>query len=351
MEKVLIICGPTATGKTSLGLRLAEKYRGEIISADSRQVYRGMDIGTGKDLPVNSNFKIQVSKINLKNKNLNIGFYRIDRVKVWLYDLVDPDFSFSVAEYLTAAEKVISYIWRRGKMPIVISGTGFYLKGLTEGIETVGVKPDWKLRKRLQSYKVSELRGLLKAICPERMRRMNESDRQNPRRLIRAIEIITSTKYKVQSTKEKKKVGRNTPEAWEGLRCGGEKFNTLFIGLTAPQEFLYQRIDQRVGERVDQGIEDEIETLLKQGYSWNNSVLASTIGYKEWQPLMSRTKNKEQRTKEEVIKRWKLDEHAYARRQLTWFRKQKEIKWFNIAERNWQKEVEDLVGPWYNQSN
>ncbi|MGB9706914.1 MAG: tRNA (adenosine(37)-N6)-dimethylallyltransferase, partial [Microgenomates group bacterium] len=261
MNKILVICGPTATGKTGLGIKLARTFTGEIVSADSRQVYKGMDIGTGKDLPVNSQFAIRNSQFGKA-----IGYYEISGVKVWLYDVVEPDYQFSVADYVECASLVIKDIWRREKLPILVGGTGFYIKGVIDGVETLGIPPDWQLRKKLSNYQISKLQIMLKKIDLERWERMNESDRNNPRRLIRAIEIaLKSQKSKVKS----------------------QKFNIkdkLLIGLRVDYKNLYQRIDKRVEERVKQGIVEEIKNLLKKGYNWENSALGTTIGYKEWKP-------------------------------------------------------------------
>ncbi|NCS99922.1 tRNA (adenosine(37)-N6)-dimethylallyltransferase MiaA, partial [Candidatus Parcubacteria bacterium] len=135
MYKLLIICGPTATGKTRLGIELAKKFNGEIVSADSKQVYRGMDVGTGKDLPVSS-------KLQLSAQSFQLGYYEIKRVKVWLLDIVEPDYKFNVADYKKCADAIVEDIWKRKKLPIVVGGTGFYIKAIVDGIETMGVLPD-----------------------------------------------------------------------------------------------------------------------------------------------------------------------------------------------------------------
>lgn len=298
MNKLLIICGPTGVGKTSLALRLAKKFNGEIVSVDSRQVYKEMDIGTGKDHP--------------------------KEMKIHLIDVVAPNQEFSVAQYVELAWKAIKDIWKREKLPIIVGGTGFYIKSLIDGIETLGVPPDWELRKKLSNLDIKKLREILEKTCPERLRGMNESDRKNPRRLIRAIEIAS--------------VG--VPSQ---LHSTPYILDPLFIGLTAPYKILYQRIDKRVDERVKIGQEVEIKKLLKKGYSWMKSVLGVTIGYKEWQPFFEGKV-----TKDEVIQKWKFAEHGYSRRQMTWFRKDSRICWFNITEQGWQDEVEQLVGSWYN---
>ena len=131
MEKLLIICGPTATGKTKLGIKLAKKFNGEIVSADSRQVYKGMDIGTGKEV--------------------EDGKWVVDEIPIWLLDIVNPDYRFNVADYKKCADVVLDDIWKQGKLPILVGGTGFYIKAVIDGIGTMGVPPDWELRKILSA--------------------------------------------------------------------------------------------------------------------------------------------------------------------------------------------------------
>lgn len=331
MNKLITIVGPTATGKTALGIKLAKKFGGEIVSADSRQVYKGMDIGTGKDLPINSkpqNTKYKILDTKYKSKEHWFGYYLFDKVPVWLLDIVKPDYRFSVADYVRCADLVIKDIWQRKKMPILVGGTGFYIKALIDGIETIGVKPDKKLREKLRNLEIEKLREILKRTCPERMRRMNESDRRNPRRLIRAIEITQSRSFKTINHKPL-------------------IINHLFIGLTAPNKILYERIDKRVEKRVKQGIVHEIESLLKKGYSWENSVLGETIGYKEWKQYFETLNTKYQiLDTKDIIQKWKYNEHAYARRQMTWFKKNKRIIWFNITLRGFEKKVEKKVKNW-----
>ena len=335
-DKLLIIVGPTATGKTGLGIKLAKKFNGELVSADSRQVYQGMDIGTGKDInqakfKVDSRFKI---------KDYQIGTYTIDGVKIWLLDLVKPDFKFSVADYFNCALPVIKVIKQSNKLPIIVGGTGFYIKALLEGLGSMGIKPDWKLRKKLQNLEVTELQELLKKTCPERMRGMNESDRGNPRRLIRGIEIALSS-------------GVKSGQSGKNLKTS----DVLMIGLRAKTDELYSRIDQRVKKRLNQDLEEEIKDLFDRGYDWENSALGSTLAYQEWQPIFVGTKRSKKyeaqisELKEDIIQRWKYDEHAYARRQMAWFRKQKKIKWFDISDKQWQARVVTAVKKWYDDSD
>lgn len=296
MEKLLVICGPTATSKTALAVRLAKKFEGELISADSRQVYQGMDIGTGKDHP--------------------------REVAIHLIDVAKPNQVFNVAQYYALARKALKDIWRQEKLPILVGGTGFYIKAILEGIGSLGIGPDQELRGQLAKLNPEQLREKLKQLDPERLEQMNLSDRQNPRRLVRAIEIAMD--------------GSRTRGASKGIKA-----DVLLIGLKAPLKTLYQRIDQRVEKRINQGVEKEIKGLLAKGYSWENSVLGETIAYQEWQPFFEG-----QATRLEVVQRWKFAEHAYARRQMTWFRKNKQIRWLDITEKSWEQRAEKLVANW-----
>ena len=326
MKKPLVICGPTAVGKTGLGIKLAKKFKGEIVSADSRQIYKGMDIGTGKEI---LNIKYEKLKTHIKNKKFNI--YEIKDIPIWLWDVVEPDYQFSVADYVSCANLVMEDIWKRGKMPILVGGTGFYIKGMIDGIETMGVGQDQELRKKLQNSKTPKLQKMLKNSDPERWERMNQSDRKNPRRLIRAIEIaIANEKFATQNTQKKYKEHRI------------HRKDVLMIGLMVANEILYKRIDKRVDERVEEGIVEEIKGLLKKGYSWENSVLGQTIGYKEWRGYFTRTldhENTRTKLKEEIIQKWKYDEHGYARRQMTWFKKNKRVNWFDISHKGWENDL------------
>ena len=173
MQKLLVICGPTSVGKTSLAIRLAKKFNGEIVSADSRQVYKKMDIGTGKDLPANS---------KLQTLNSKLGFYLIQSIKLWGYDLVEANEEFNVSEYLNIAKTVITDIQKRGKLPILVGGSGFYIKGVIDGIPTVNIPANKELRNKLESMTAPDLFEKLAELSAERAGSMNSSDKKNPRR-------------------------------------------------------------------------------------------------------------------------------------------------------------------------
>lgn len=287
-QKLLIIGGATATGKTAVGVKLANLFDGELVSADSRQVYTGMDIGTGKDLK------------------------EVADIPLWMIDVVKPDEEFSVSHYARLATAAIADIRKRKKLPIVVGGTGFYINALIRPFDTLDVPPNMTLRKKLNVLSVENLQKL---IDKRELEAMNHSDRMNPRRLIRKIEIGA---YSI------------TPRS-------GKEQDVLFIGLTASFKELYQRIDKRVDKRVSQGIKDEIQTLLHKGYSWELPSM-NTLGYTQWRDALS---------DEDAILKWKYGEHAYARRQMTWFRKVKDIVWFDRSNSRSMYLIEKLVREWY----
>ncbi len=283
MQKVLVICGPTATGKTNLALKIAQQLNGELISADSRQVYKGMDIITGKDLP--TNIKPQTSNLRWRGKSLE--YYVIFGIKVWLYDVVNPDEPFNVAFWRECAGLVIANILARGKLPIVVGGTGLYIKSLLENLANIDVPVNEELRKSLMSTK--ELQVKLIKLDEQRYYSMNESDRQNPRRLVRAIEI---TRNRFPSLKVR-----------EGLGV-----SYVVIGLTAPKEILFENIDKRVLQRIENGARLEYEAM-HQKYT-DNLPSMSAPGYADWD-------------------HWAVREQQYAKRQLVWFKKMPAVDWFD----------------------
>lgn len=328
-QKLLVVCGPTATGKTKLALNLAKLLvsnpkvhsEEEVVSADSRQVYKGMDIGTGKGLPKGTEFKIS----DLKFRNKNVGYYEIDGVKIWGYDLVNPKEAFSVAQYTEIADKILTNIWERHKLPILVGGTGLYIKSLVSGIETIYIPQNVSLRRSLGKRSATELFEILAQLDPVKAGSLNTSDSKNPRRLVRAIEIA---QWRLKRIKHKKSYQKRNVDS-------------IFIGLYAPKQVLETRIKKRIQERLKKGIEDEIKRLLKSKVNWEDHAMQS-LAYKEWKEYFAGSK-----TKEEVIQKWETDEINYAKRQMTWFKTNINIHWFDITNVGYLKEVEKLVKEWY----
>lgn len=314
MKKILVICGPTATGKTDLALQFAKKFNGEIISADSRQVYQDMDIGTGK-----FSFGDEFRKFH--------GRWLLNGVWIHGYDLVKPDEQFTVADFVDFFEKTAIKIWQKGKLPILVGGTGFYIKAVLDGVDTLGISANWELRGELENLAVEQLQEKLKNLDPKKWEAMNESDRKNPRRLIRAIEIALSKRAKI---KNKKTISRK-PLA----------INALIIGLIAPRNFLYKKTDLWVQERLEKGLIKEIEDLIKKGYK--DTVPMQGIIYKSTVNFINGKSNFEG-----LKEKLKSQMHDYVKRQLTWFKKDKRIIWFDMTEENWKQKVEEKVRTWLN---
>lgn len=314
MKKILIITGPTAVGKTRLGSTLAQKFDGDILSADSRQVYKGMDIVTGKDLP-----------LNVKRKTLNgkLDYWETpEGVRIWLVDLIEPQESFSVSQWMQTAKKVLERLRQDEKLPIIIGATGFYIKALIDGIETIDIPPDQDLRKELAGKKANELYEMLNTLDRQRAQGMNESDRKNPRRLIRAIEVALQKANSIPATRS-------------------VKADFLILGLTAPKEILFKRIDDRVEQRMREGAVDEARRLLEKGVSWDKESMTGT-GYRQ---LRGFTEGK--MTLKQAEEKWKIAEHKDAKKQMAWFKKDPRVNWTNVTEPGWQEKVEKQVKDWY----
>lgn len=294
MNRLLIITGPTGVGKTGFGIEVARKFNGEIISADSRQVYRGMDIVTGKDQEL-------IKKAG---------------IPVWLYDLINPDEPFSVSLWNQEARKAIADIHRRGKLPIIVGGTGLYIRSLTEDLKNIHIPPDLVLRQQLSVFSADELFSQLQQISPIRAKNLNSSDRLNLRRLIRTIEIAKYSKVKSPVT--------NIPS-----------YLTLTLTLTAPIEILKQRISERVARRMSDGAVAEFNRLIARYPSTLPSFTA--CGYR------ALLKSSDPRD-------WFVSEIKYARSQLTWFKKYCPDHWVDSFLPDWEASSLKLVLNWYNSS-
>lgn len=278
-DQILVILGPTATGKSNLAVKLAKKFNGEIISADSRQVYKGLDIGTGKIT---------------KKEMLGIPHY--------LLDVVSAKKVFSVSEFQKLANRKIEEILSKRKLPILVGGTGFYIQSIVDGIILPEVPPNKKLRNKLQKKSLDELVSLLREIDPSRLK---DIDQHNPVRLIRAIEIA-------------KKIG-SVPK----LKKQKSKYNFIQIGLTLPSENIKEKIHTRLLARIKKGMIMEAQNLHKNGLSWKRM---RELGL-EYRYMADFLEGKI--TKKELIENLDSEIYRYSKRQMTWFKRDKNIKWFH----------------------
>ncbi len=354
MNKLLVICGPTATGKTNLGVQIAKKFNGEIISADSRQVYIGMDIGTGKDINENVELSIKNQELGVENQNLTIGFREKEGIPIWLIDIVEPDYVFNVGEYARLGKMIINYLWSKNKLPIIVGGTGLYIKALTQVLPNIYIPPNADLRKKLELMTVAELQVELKKSNNDWFTHLNISDKKNPRRLIRAIEIVSWKKNVMLNSFQHLNIYKSSFQTDQGIlkSIRQAQDDNLTIGLTAPLNDLFRRIDARVEARVKAGIIAEITTLLKNGFGWDLASM-SGLGYKEWQEYFKALSVKRiafsenEELIQKIVATWKKDEYDYAKRQLTWFKKEKHIQWFDTSQNGFENVVVQLVGEWY----
>lgn len=327
-NKVLVITGPTATGKTALAFSLARKFGGELISADSRHVYTGMDIVTGKDLEGWKKDASASITVHSGNHTYTLSPYRKDSVTLWMYDVVAPDEEFSVSAWVDCAYAVYAKCIQRKKLPIIVGGTGLYISSFFHTAPSSSVPPDWEFRKASEAMDVDELTSILSDLSMKTYRQMNDSDRHNPRRLIRRIEIL--------------RAHGKMPQA----DLKGESYSSydaLWIGLTAQNTSLYGRIDRRVDNRIHSGAMREIESLFAR-YSQGLPSM-SAIGYAQFTDGESRNENSQRYLK--AVQSWKFTEHGYARRQKTWLKKQSRIRWFDVDDLDFKEQVEAVVGRWY----
>lgn len=290
MKKVVVILGPTASGKSGLGVEIAKKFNGEIISADSRQVYRGLDIGTGK-----------ITKKEMAG------------IPHHLLDVASPRKVFTVQQFKKRAEREIKKIEAKGKLPILCGGTGFYIQAVIDNVSIPEVKPDVRLRKKLGKKSISELGKMLKRLDPKRFRTI---DVKNPRRLIRAIEIS-------------KKLG-HVPALKKETR-----FDTLQIGISTDNKSLQKKIHVRLLKRVKGGMVREVAYIHSQGLSWKK---LESLGL-EYRYIALYLQKK--LSKEEMLLRLETEIRKYAKRQKTWFKKDKRIEWFTLKEKN---KIEGRIG-------
>ena len=300
MNRLIAIVGPTGVGKSRLALYLAQTFDGEIVSADSRQVYRYLDIGTAK--PTKQELSL---------------------VPHHLIDIINPDENFSLSQYQHLAYGAISDIQRRNKLPLLVGGSGLYVWSVLEGWEVPEVPPDSEFRRSLEEKVAQsgqkELYQELMKVDPVSAQRI---DQRNVRRVIRAIEVYRYTGVPFSRLQQKK----------------APLFEALIIGLTADRAELYRRIDSRVDGMLRQGLIEEVQNLVNMGYGFNLPAM-SGIGYKQIGLFL-----KGELTLAAAIEQIKTETHRFVRHQYSWVRlKDERIRWFDILREGIEEEIERLV--------
>lgn len=307
-DKVIVICGPTASGKTRLSIELAKRINGEIVSCDSMQIYKDMTIGTAKP-----------TKEEMQG------------IKHYLIDCISPEIRYSVADYKKEATSAIKEILSKNKTPIVVGGTGLYLESLIYGIEYNEIETDLEYRKELDKIEKAEglekLYELAKKIDEKAIKKISPNDKK---RICRILEIYHST-------------GKTKTELEMESRKNGPDFEFILFGITMDREKLYDRINRRVDIMIDDGLIDEVKKLVGK-YSEFPTAMQG-LGYKEVVEFLD---NK--MTKEEMIEKIKIETRRYAKRQLTWFRKYENLKWIDGLD-DIQKNIGTILEEYSERSN
>lgn len=289
--KVVVICGPTASGKTSLSIELAKKINGEIVSCDSMQIYKEMDIGTAKPT-----------------------LEEMQGIKHYMIDFVSPNERYSVADYKKQAKQAIREILEKGKVPIVVGGTGLYVDSLIYEIEYQDIEFDKeyreKLEERVKQEGLEELYKEAEKIDPEAIQKISKNDQK---RILRILEIYNAT-------------GKNKTQQEIESRKNEVEFDYKVYAISWDREKLYDRINQRVDIMIDQGLIEEVKEICSKYNEFPTAMQG--LGYKEVVEYLEK-----RCTKEEMIEKIKMETRRYAKRQLTWFRKNKQTIWLDGQEK------------------
>jgi len=308
--KIIVIVGPTASGKSELAVKLAKKINGEIISADSRQIYRGLDIGTGK-------VRGKWTKYEKFTRSRKFFIYR--GIPHYCIDFVSPKRIFTAAEFKKCAINAIKEISNRGKIPIVAGGTGFWINALVYDMPLPEVRPNYKLRRRLEKKNREELLKILQKLDPERAKTIEQ---KNPRRLIRAIEVAQAIGRvpKLNVAKYQNAGGRS--ESGQIINITKNlPYKAIWIGLHPPQKILKKRMCRRVKLMLKSGLIRETKKLIRDGIPKKRIL---EFGF-EYRAALDYVDKKISR--KELLERLVHGSLEYARRQLAWFKKNKDIKW------------------------
>jgi len=292
LPKLVVVLGPTASGKSGLGISLAQRFDGEIVSADSRQVYRGLDIGTAKITP---------------EEQLLVPHY--------VLDVADPRQVYTVAQFQRNAIAAINDILEREHQPFLVGGSPHYIQAVVDNLDIPRIEPQPELRAQLENHPLPELLTQLEQLDPQSAATI---DRNNPRRVIRALEVnlISGKPFSQQRNMAK------------------PLYRSLLLGIEWPREVLYRRIDARVDERMRQGMVHEVQKLLDEEVS-HERLEALGLEYR----YISRLLRGEFRDEDEMVERLKYAIHDFTRRQLTWYRKDKRIVWIEGEDGGRAKEI------------
>lgn len=294
LPKLIVILGPTSSGKTSLSLRLAKIFKGYIISADSRQVYKKLDLGTGKvyaEDDYNYYFKNEI--------------LYVENIPHFMIDILEPDKQFNAAKYQKMVFKILKQQAKKNKksLPFLVGGAGLYIRAVTDNLLFTQAKPNLKLRQKLSELPIKKLLDKLKKLDPKTAVKI---DVHNKIRLIRALEICLQTQKPYSKQRRK----------------GPKLFDILKIGIQHTRKKLYQNIDKRVDQRIKLGMIKEVEDLLNKNLS-RERLYSLGLEYR----LISLYLKGKIKTQDEMISQLKYATHHFARRQITWFKKDKTIKW------------------------
>jgi tRNA dimethylallyltransferase len=299
-NKLIVIVGPTAVGKTKTSIEIAKRFNGEIISGDSMQIYKGMDIGTAK-----------------------ITREEMDGIPHHLIDIKNPEEPFSVAEFQQRSKTLITEISNRNHVPMIVGGTGLYIRSVTNNYDFSNVASNSTYREELEQFAKAHgnlaLHENLKKVDIESYNKIHPN---NVKRVIRALEIF-------------KESGKTMSE-YMSEQENDEPYDHIIIGLTMERDMLYERINQRVDIMLEEGLLEEVKKLYDQGIKDCQSVLA--IGYKELYAYFDGNCSLE-----EAIETLKRNSRRYAKRQLTWFKNQMEIEWFDMSDGEIDKKIQMII--------
>lgn len=324
MNKLLSIVGPTATGKTQTALTLAKKLITDnlvagidLISADSRQVYRGLAILTGADIPAGFS-----QKTNLADQNLAHSYFANadDSIRLFGVSIINSTDEWSVAHFQLMARKIMHYSWQTHRLPILVGGTGLYHDQLLTDDSQLHIGPNSIIRQKAANMTVTQLQEWLDELDSQRLNQMNHSDLHNPRRLTRAIEIVLTQAH--HRTQVKPSVDK------------------LTLVLTAPLQLIEDKITQRVSQRFQAGAVEEVKSLLSQKLDPSLPVM-STLGVVEIADYLAKKLDQSG-----CQKLWALHELQYARRQITWWKNKSGLNQLDITQPSFPTEAENLIKSW-----